>query len=37
VRLTEQLARARGGWGELSAVAGARAVELSVHGQGSGD
>jgi hypothetical protein len=41
VRLAEQLAWARGGWGELVEVAGARAarqaVELSVHCQGSGD
>jgi hypothetical protein len=41
VRLAEQLAWARGGWGELAVVARARAarqaVELSVHCQGSGD
>jgi hypothetical protein len=41
VKLPEQLAWARGGWGELAAVAEARAarraVELSVHGQGFGD
>jgi hypothetical protein len=41
VKLSEQLAWARGGWRELAAVAGGRAarqaVELLVHGQGSGD